>query len=179
MIEFQIDKNSLVKIQSKICQTRKFDVFLRKRKSLKRSILLILLIWIACLHMHAQKVGLVLSGGGATGFAHIGVIKALEENHIPIDYISGTSSGALIGALYAIGYTPNEIENYVLSDRFQLLVRGEVEQKDRFYFQQDELNGDLIKISFAADSIYKRFFPTKFTNSTYLDYEMMRIFGTA
>lgn len=179
MIEFQIDKNSLVKIQSKICQTSKFDVFLRKRKSLKRSILLILLIWIACLHIHAQKVGLVLSGGGATGFAHIGVIKALEENLIPIDYISGTSSGALIGALYAIGYTPNEIENYVLSDRFQLLVRGEVEQKDRFYFQQDELNGDLIKISFAADSIYKRFFPTKFTNSSYLDYEMMRIFGTA
>ncbi len=128
---------------------------------------------------HAQKVGLVLSGGGATGFAHIGVIKALEENHIPIDFISGTSSGALIGALYAIGYTPSEIEAYVLSPRFQLLVRGDVEEYQRFYHQEDEINGDLIKISFAADSIYHRFFPTKFVNSTYLDYEMMRIFGTA
>ncbi len=179
MIEFQINRNSSVKIQSKIRQTPKFDVFLRKSKRLKRSIVLILLVCFACFTARAQKVGLVLSGGGATGFAHIGVIKALEENHIPIDYISGTSSGALIGALYAIGYTPDEIEAYVLSDRFQLLVRGEVEQKDRFYFQQDDLNGDLIKISFAADSIYKRFFPTKFINSTYLDYEMMRIFGTA
>ncbi len=146
---------------------------------MKRSILLILIVCFSCYNAFTQKVGLVLSGGGATGFAHIGVIKALEENHIPIDYISGTSSGALIGALYAIGYTPNEIESYVLSDRFQLLVRGEVEQNNRFYFQQDELNGDLIKISFAADSIYKRFFPTKFTNSSYMDYEMMRIFGTA
>ncbi len=179
LIEFQIDRNSCVKIQSKICQTPKFDVFLRKRKRLKRYILLIPILFFVWINAHAQKVGLVLSGGGATGFAHIGVIKALEENQIPIDYISGTSSGALIGALYAIGYTPDEIEDYVLSDRFQLLVRGEVEQNNRFYFQEDNINGDLIKISFAADSIYKRFFPTKFINSTYLDYEMMRIFGTA
>ena len=132
-----------------------------------------------CFTSHSQKVGLVLSGGGATGFAHIGVIKALEENNIPIDYISGTSSGALIGALYAIGYSPTEIEAYVLSPRFQLLVRGDVEEYHRFFYNQDEANGDLLKISFAADSIYQRFFPTKFVNSTYLDYEMMRIFGTA
>ncbi|MFT6324906.1 MAG: NTE family protein, partial [Halieaceae bacterium] len=49
------------------------------------------------------KVGLVLSGGGADALAHIGVIKALEENNIPISYITGTSMGALIGALYASG----------------------------------------------------------------------------
>lgn len=146
---------------------------------MKHRIIVIFLICFTSITIHAQKVGLVLSGGGATGFAHIGVIQALEENNIPIDYISGTSSGALIGALYAIGYSPNEIKSYVLSDRFQLLVHGEIEQNNRFYFQQDDQNGDLIKISFAADSIYKRFFPTKFINSTYLDYEMMRIFGTA
>ena len=127
--------------------------------------------------VHAQKVGLVLSGGGATGFAHIGVIKALEENNIPIDYISGTSSGALIGALYAIGYTPAEIEAYVLSSKFQLLVKGEVEERNKFVFQEEETNSNLFKIAFAADSIYQRFFPTKFVNSTYLDYEMLQIFG--
>ena len=55
----------------------------------------------------AQKVGLVLSGGGAKGAAHIGVIKALEENNIPIDYVAGTSIGAIIGSLYAMGYTPD------------------------------------------------------------------------
>lgn len=61
----------------------------------------------------AQQVGVVLSGGGATALAHIGVLKALEENNIPIDYIAGTSAGALIGAMYAVGFSPQEIEAYV------------------------------------------------------------------
>ena len=52
---------------------------------------------------HAQRVGLVLSGGGAKGMTHIGIIRALEENGIPIDYITGTSMGAIIGSLYAMG----------------------------------------------------------------------------
>lgn len=59
--------------------------------------------------MHGQSVSLVLSGGGAKGLAHIGVIKALEENGIPISYVSGTSMGAIIGGLYAMGYTPDEM----------------------------------------------------------------------
>lgn len=61
------------------------------------------------------KVGLVLSGGGAKGFAHIGALKVLEENNIKIDYIVGSSIGALIGSMYSIGYTPDEIENYLLN----------------------------------------------------------------
>ena len=52
--------------------------------------------------LSAQKIGLVLSGGGAKGMAHIGVIRALEENCIPIDYVAGTSMGAVIGSLYAM-----------------------------------------------------------------------------
>ena len=64
----------------------------------------------------AQKVGLVLSGGGAKGAAHIGVIKALEENNIPIDYVAGTSIGAIIGSLYAMGYTPDEMLALILSE---------------------------------------------------------------
>ena len=67
----------------------------------------------------AQKVGLVLSGGGMRGFAHIGVIRALEENHIPIDYITGTSSGAFVGALYAVGLTPDQMEQLVTSKAFK------------------------------------------------------------
>ena len=51
-----------------------------------------------------QSVGLVLSGGGAKGIAHIGVIQALEENDIPIDYVTGTSMGAIVGSLYAMGF---------------------------------------------------------------------------
>jgi len=54
--------------------------------------------------VYSQKIGIVLSGGGASGIAHIGVLKALEENNIPIHYISGTSIGSVIGGLYSIGY---------------------------------------------------------------------------
>jgi NTE family protein len=61
------------------------------------------------------KIGLVLSGGGARGFAHIGVLKVLEENNVPIDYIVGTSMGSIIGGLYAIGLSPDEIEQGVES----------------------------------------------------------------
>jgi NTE family protein len=56
------------------------------------------------------KIGLVLSGGGARGFAHIGVLQWFEEHHIPVDYVAGTSMGGLIGGMYAIGLTPDEMK---------------------------------------------------------------------
>ncbi len=130
-------------------------------------------------HVFGQKVGLVLSGGGAAGFAHIGVMKALEENNIPIDYITGSSSGALVGALYAAGYSPKEIEKYVLSERFQIIAQGEIEIRNHFLFQKEENEANLLKLTFSTDSIYQRFLPTKFRNSRYLDYEMLSILGTA
>ncbi len=55
------------------------------------------------------KIGLALSGGGARGAAHVGILKILEQNNIPIDYIAGTSMGAVMGALYATGMTADEI----------------------------------------------------------------------
>ena len=67
---------------------------------------------------HQKKrptIGLVLSGGGARGFAHIGVLKVLDANHIPIDYIGGASMGGLVGAMYAMGKSPDEIEEFVAS----------------------------------------------------------------
>lgn len=66
-------------------------------------------------------IGLALSGGGAKGIAHIGVIKALEDNGIKIDYISGCSSGSIIAGLYAAGYTPNEMLNIVLNNSKNLI----------------------------------------------------------
>lgn len=59
------------------------------------------------------RIGLALGGGGARGIAHIGVIRMLEELHIPIDYVAGTSMGSIIGGLYACGYTPDEMEKLV------------------------------------------------------------------
>jgi len=65
-----------------------------------------------------QKVGLVLSGGGAKGAAHIGVLKVLEENNIPIDYIVGTSIGSYIGGWYALGFSPAQIQEIMFNTKW-------------------------------------------------------------
>ncbi len=83
----------------------------------------------------AQRVGLVLSGGGARGITHIGVIQALEENHIPIDYITGTSMGAIVGAMYAMGHSTQEIINILKSDDFKRWSTGELDPAYNFYYR--------------------------------------------
>ena len=75
------------------------------------------------------KIGLALSGGGAKGLAHVGVLRVLEENNIKIDYITGTSMGAVVGALYSIGYTPDEIEKLLLNTDWNSYINGELENK--------------------------------------------------
>ncbi len=127
---------------------------------------------------YGQKVGLVLSGGGATGLAHIGVLKALEEKGIPIDYITGTSAGALVGSLYASGFSPAEIEAYVLSDDFQLMTLGKLKSTQRFLYKEQEYNASMVDISFSGDSIIKKSLPTNFISSSFLDFEMLKILGT-
>lgn len=83
-----------------------------------KRVLLLSLLFMPLMSLGQQKVGLVLSGGGAKGLAHIGVIKALEENDIPIDYVVGTSMGAVVGAFYAAGYSPEELQMIVEEPSF-------------------------------------------------------------
>ena len=105
---------------------------------LKRAcISLIIILLSLSLPLRAQKVGLVLSGGGAKGMAHIGVIRALEENNIPIDYVAGTSMGAVIGSLYAMGYSPDEMEDLIRSDEFKNWYMGARDMNYQFYFKQN------------------------------------------
>ena len=86
-----------------------------------------------------KKVGIVLSGGGAKGVAHIGVIKALEELNIPIDYIAGTSIGAIIGGLYSIGYTSEQLETIVKQTDWIDLLTDKVSRKEiPFPFKSDD-----------------------------------------
>ncbi|MDM8159689.1 patatin-like phospholipase family protein [Labilibaculum sp. K2S] len=75
------------------------------------------------------KIGLVLSGGGAKGFAHVGVLKIIDELGIPIDYIAGTSMGGLIGGFYAIGYSAVDIEKIILSQNWENLLSDNVSRK--------------------------------------------------
>lgn len=83
-------------------------------------------------------VGLVLSGGGARGFAHIGVLKILEANHVPVDYIGGASMGGLVGALYAMGKTPDEIEQIILQLSWNELFQTTSSLKDLSYRRKED-----------------------------------------
>lgn len=76
-----------------------------------RGRILFLILFIFVLSLNSMSVGLALGGGAARGIAHIGVLKAFEENNIPIDYVAGTSMGAIVGGLWASGYTASEIES--------------------------------------------------------------------
>lgn len=115
----------------------------------KRTITAILAIVLTTLPATSQKVGLVLSGGGAKGMAHIGVIRALEENGIPIDYVTGTSMGAVIGSLYAMGYSPDEMEELIRSDDFKNWYMGAKDMNYQFYFKQPSPTPSLISAQIA------------------------------
>jgi NTE family protein len=87
------------------------------------------------------RIGLVLSGGGARGVAHVGVLKVLEELHVPIDAIAGTSMGAVVGGLYASGLTPGEIESIMTSTSFQQAFRERPPRSHlSFRRKQEDLN---------------------------------------
>lgn len=94
------------------------------------------------------KIGLVLAGGGAKGAAHIGVLKALEEMHIPIDYITGTSMGAYIGGLYASGLSADEIEVFIdtidwNSGFVDKVERSERQIRDKEYEDRYQIGTDI------------------------------------
>lgn len=126
----------------------------------------------------SQKVGVVFSGGGATGFAHIGVLKALEENNIPIDFITGASAGALIGALYAAGYSPWQIEELVLNERFKLMSSGQIEDDYRYTIHKQDRDAELMSLRLAKDSVFQKSLPTNILNPTFLDLEILNYLGS-
>ncbi len=97
-------------------------------------------------------VGLVLSGGGAKGIAHIGVIQAFEENDIPIDYITGTSMGAIVGGLYASGYTPAEMMDLIKSPGFAYWSTGTIDPNDTYFFFKTRETPSFVTINLGKDS---------------------------
>ena len=116
--------------------------------SIFKRIFVFLSIYFLCTNVSAQKVGLVLSGGGAKGVAHIGVIQALEEHGIPIDYITGTSIGAIVGGLYAIGYTPEQMIEQFESPEFFLWSRGIIPKKYSYLYKNPVPNPNMFNVSF-------------------------------
>ncbi|MBA3665233.1 MAG: patatin-like phospholipase family protein [Bacteroidetes bacterium] len=127
----------------------------------------------------SQRVGLVLSGGGASGLTHIGVIKALEENNIPIDYIAGTSIGSLIGGYYAIGYSPQEIEQVVRNSFFLSITKGDLPARYDYLIKQRENYASWITFKFNLKANYLKNLPTNVINSIPIDYYLMETFTGA
>lgn len=130
----------------------------------------------------AQKVGLVLSGGGAKGMTHIGIIRALEENNIPIDYITGTSMGAIIGSLYAMGYSPDDMEALLRSEDFKRWYSGQIEPEYGYYFKQNRPTPEFFNIRFSfKDSLHikPQILPTSMVNPIQMNLVFVELFARA
>lgn len=129
----------------------------------------------------AQKVGLVLSGGGAKGITHIGIIRALEENNIPIDYIAGTSMGAIVGSMYAMGYSPDEMERLLKSDDFKRWYSGDIEEKYIYYFKKNPPTPELINIRVSTKNPLKKvttqILPSSVVNPLQMNLAFLELFA--
>lgn len=128
------------------------------------------------------RVGLVLSGGGAKGIAHIGVIKALEDNDIPIDCITGTSMGAIVGSLYACGLSPEQMMELIKSPVFMNCATGTIAPEFQYYFNRHRPTpqwGD-VNISFkdsADNDIAGQILPSSFISPIPMNMEFLRLYA--
>jgi NTE family protein len=145
----------------------------------KLPLIFLLIFSLLSLFVPAQKVALVLSGGGSKGAAHIGVLRALEENRIPVNYIVGTSIGAVVGSLYASGYTTDEIEKLMDSEAFQKWASGVMDDQYIYFYRKEEPNGGWISLDFDFNKKLTSQLPTNIISPFEMDYAFMQILGTA
>ena len=111
------------------------------------------------------KIGLVLSGGGAKGAAHIGVLKYIEQEGIPIDYIAGTSMGAVVGGMYALGYSADEILDVISSVDWERLISNNVDRKKISFRNKQEKGSHIISVPFSMKSRQEDIRSRSFRNS--------------
>jgi len=139
-----------------------------------------LLTLLICAALPAQKVGLVLSGGGAKGLTHIGIIHALEDNGIPIDYVAGTSMGAIVASLYAMGYSPREMVDFIASPEFHRAYTGFIDEDNLYYIKRNDPSPEFftVKADLGADSIaFSPTLPTNLINPVYMNLMFMETFA--
>lgn len=123
------------------------------------------------------KIALVLSGGGAKGAAHIGVLKVLEKYQVPIDIIVGTSVGSIVGGMYSVGYSPDEIEKTVLNLKFNSLLTN---SKDRNLNNiEEKIENDKYPFTMSIDKNLKLSFPMGILNGENIYLQLKDIFSRA
>lgn len=120
-------------------------------KCTKSILLLLTLLFVSenIMAQHRKKVALVLSGGGAKGTAYIGAIKVIEEVGIPIDYVVGTSMGAIIGGLYSVGYTTTQLDSMVRTQDWEMLLSDKIERKRQTLTEREISEKYILSIPFS------------------------------
>lgn len=127
-----------------------------------------------------ETVGLVLSGGGAKGIAHIGVIKALEDNDIPIDYVAGTSMGAIIGSLYSCGWDPEKMLDLILSPGFKYWSSGTLNKNLVYYFSTPTPSPKWISFNPSfndSTTVFSHIIPTSLINPIPMNLEFLELYS--
>ena len=149
---------------------------------LRKSLVFVLLLLAGVLPAAAQRVGVVMSGGGAKGLYHIGVLEALEQNGVPIDCVAGTSMGSIIAAMYAAGYSPAEMRAIVSSGVVKEWVSGRIDpNKYMDYYRQVGNNPSFLSLLIDVESpAGKRFqVPKNLISSTQIDLALTELFAPA
>lgn len=124
------------------------------------------------------SVGLVLSGGGAKGIGHIGFIQALEDNDIPIDYVTGTSMGAIVGGLYASGYSPAEMLQLIASKGFGYWSTGKIDPAYTYFYSTNRETPSFVTLNLGKDSTQiTSVLPISLINPIPMNYAFIEIFS--
>lgn len=146
---------------------------------MKRILLFSIIVFLCFRTAQAQKVGLVLSGGGAKGLAHVALIRALEENGIPIDFVAGTSMGAIVAGLYAAGYSTDEMEKLFKSEQFKFWSTGTIQEEYRYFFSKGEEDPSWLELDMRkkADKL-KIMVPTNLIPEEQMDFAFMEMFSS-
>jgi len=118
------------------------------------------------------KVGLVLSGGGAKGLAHIGVLKVIDEAGIKVDYVGGTSMGAIVGALYASGYSANELDSIFRTTDFSKLIQDNMPRGAKNFYEKDDSERYALELPFTNFNVS---FPQAISGGQNIYNELVRL----
>lgn len=130
-------------------------------------------------NLNGQKVGLVMSGGAAKGIAHIGVLKALEENEIPVDYIVGTSMGAVIGSLYSAGFSPDEIAEIALNPSFKDWVIGTSTERYQYNYTKSQDDASMLAFDLLFNEKFQATFNSPIANDLIINFILSEYLGQA
>ena len=135
------------------------------------------------LHRVGPESGTGAQWGRSKGLTHIGIIRALEENNIPIDYITGTSMGAIIGSLYAMGYSPDDMEKLIKSEDFKRWYSGGIQEKYIYYFKRNPPTPEFINIRVSLKNplhkVKTQFLPSSVVDPLQMNLAFVELFGQA